>query len=144
MSTDTEHIFVIKAIHLFEDDECYNCVGSETHVVGSEALPEGEEPFVLDDSGEDVDSSLVFGLSVDDPHVLDSSLGDVDRHTRDRCSQSGHHGAEEVAEDSILDISRVQNSLFCLGVRSQLSSIHNHRSADSRTASLKSGENSEL
>ena len=48
--------------------------------------------------------ALVLGFAVDVLHVLDASLGDVDRHRRSCRHQTGNHARHEVTEDPVTDV----------------------------------------
>ena len=70
----------IPLIHLLQKDEREDGMRSEAEIVRSESLPKTEEPLGPDDADEDVGGAAVLWLPVDDPHVLNSRLGDVHWH----------------------------------------------------------------
>lgn len=65
-------MLLVDEIHLLEEDEGEDGVGSQTHVVWREALPEREEALIADHLAKDVQRTLVLWLSVSYLHVLDS------------------------------------------------------------------------
>jgi len=99
-----QNVDFVEPVHLLQEDESQNGVGSQPEVIGGESLPKGEEPFVSGDLDDDICGSLVFWFTVDHFHVLDSGLGDIDRHGRGRGDQTREHGSQEMAENAIVDV----------------------------------------
>ena len=51
---------LVSLIHLLKEYECQDGVGTEPEVVRSEAFPQGEETFFLDNFGQNVSRSFVL------------------------------------------------------------------------------------
>ena len=59
-SLNTKNMMFVLLVHLLQEDEGEDGVGSEAEVVRSESLPQGEKSFIFNDFAKDVTSSLVL------------------------------------------------------------------------------------
>lgn len=67
----TQDIDFVDPVHLLQEDESQDGVGTQSEVVRGESLPQGKEPFVSRHLGDDVNGSGVLGLPVNHFHILD-------------------------------------------------------------------------
>ena len=59
-SLNTKNMMFVLLVHLLQEDEGEDGVGSQAEVVWSESLPQGEKSFIYNDFAKDVTSSLVL------------------------------------------------------------------------------------
>ena len=77
---NTQDMLFVRGIHLLEEDESEDCVWPQSEVIRSKTFPQTEEAFVTRHLQNDVDCAFVLGFAVDDLHILNARLGDIDGH----------------------------------------------------------------
>mmetsp|Transcript_28098 Transcript_28098/g.70569 ORF Transcript_28098/g.70569 Transcript_28098/m.70569 type:complete len:300 (+) Transcript_28098:64-963(+) len=138
MSTE----LVVEGVHLLHKQEGQDRVRSQTEKVGCESLPQTEKALLCDGFPPHVHHALVGHVATGHlVHVLQTSLGHVDRQGDHRREKTGNETGSKVAEDSIHKVGCGEHPLLHLRVAGQLGAVQCHGSGNSRTGTTPEREN---